>query len=1043
MIKDEIELNLKQKSKNSEEKGRNSLSKDGKAFYLLFDNCPYPIFLLNKKGVIEDLNMAAVKLSGHNRDKAKGKAFIGLLTKDSRKSVSDKYNMLLKEGHINEELKLVFKNENNVNVTCSALPAGDDSDGDRKIVLFAHDTMELKEAQKAFDFKSNLLSSLLDNIPDHIYFKDRKSRFIQASKSVAEQFGVKSVVDLIGKTDFDYFTREHAELAYRDEQEIMKTGKPIEGKLEKETHPDGRITWVSTTKMPRYDEKGNIIGILGTSRDVTEKIKLEEKLKERLDKLGEEVVFKSNLLTSLLDNIPDLIYFKDRKSRFVELSKSKANQAGLPKEEVIGKTDFDYFTKEHAEQAYGDEQKIIKTGKPIAGKVEKETHPDGRTTWVSTTKIPRYDEKGNIIGTLGISRDVTEKIKLEEKLKERLDRLGEEVVLKSNLLTSLLDNIPDPIYFKDRNSRFIIVNKAKAMKAGKDEKFFIGKTDFDFFPKDQAKEMLKDEKQILEKGKKIIEKEQKVTRTGGKEEWTLATKVPRYDEKGNIIGTLGISRDITEKKTLEEKLKERVAELGEEVIFKSNLLTALLNNTPDHIYFKDKKSRFTAVSKSLAEWLGTGSPEDMIGKTDFDYFTKEHAEPAYKDEQNVMKTGKPIEGKAEKETYPDGRTNWVSTTKIPRYDEKGNAIGTLGISRDITDRLLAEKKLEETANKLQTIVNAVSEGLAIVGEDYVIREANDFLCKLFGLEREEIINKKCHEIFPPWEESCQDCPLKKMFDKSEISPVSEKTKVSKNGSIRYFSIQCYPIPNYDDKELKSVISISDITERKNMEKKNVQNYRRKMKKLSHKLTLAEEHERKRIATDLHADIGQTLAFLKLKIGELRGRNPSPNVDSSLKEVYDLVQNAITSARSLISQISPTILYELGFVPAVDWLAEHILKENGIKYDFSDDGKDKPLTDDIRILLFQAVRELLVNIRKHARARKVKIFIEKNKDNIQIEVKDDGIGFDISVLDSYCEKDIGFGLLNIRERIDIVGGSFEIESNKNKGTKITLKAPINI
>jgi signal transduction histidine kinase len=90
-----------------------------------------------------------------------------------------------------------------------------------------------------------------------------------------------------------------------------------------------------------------------------------------------------------------------------------------------------------------------------------------------------------------------------------------------------------------------------------------------------------------------------------------------------------------------------------------------------------------------------------------------------------------------------------------------------------------------------------------------------------------------------------------------------------------------------------------------------------------------------------------------------------------------------------------------------------------------------------------LRELLVNIRKHAKAKKVKISIKRNKDNIQIEVKDDGVGFDISVLDSYCEKDIGFGLLNIRERIDIVGGSFEIESNKNKGTKITLKAPINI
>jgi PAS domain S-box-containing protein len=765
MIKNKLGSDLKQKSKILEENRTKSFSKDGKAFDLIFGNCPYPIFLLNREGKIEDLNPAVVKLLDYERNKIKGKIFIDLLTKDSRESFNDKYHTLLEKGNIKGELNLVFRDNRNVEVDCSTLLIKIDSSGEQRVVVFTHNITELKEAPNTDAFKSGLLTYLLDNIPDHIYFKDKKSRFIQASKSVAEQFGVKSVEDLIGKTDFDYFTKEHAELAYRDEQEIIKTGKPIMNKIEKETHPDGKITWVSTTKIPRYDENRNIIGILGISRDITEKKILEEKIKERLEELGEEVVFKSQLLTSLLDNIPD------------------------------------------------------------------------------------------------------------------------------------------------------------------------------------------------------------------------------------------------------------------------------------RIYFKDKKSRFIAVSDSLVKWVGAVSSKDMIGKTDFDYFTLEHAKPAFEDEQEVMKTGEPIEGKAEKETHPDGRISWVSTTKIPRYGEEGKIIGTLGISRDITDKLLAEKRLEETANKLKTIVNAVSQGLAIVDGNYVILEANDFLCQLFGLTREEIINKKCYEIFPPWKESCKDCPLKNLFTKSESLPVSEKTKISRDGTIRYFSVQCYPIPNYNTRELKSVISIMDITERKNMEERKIQNYKRKMKNLSHKLTLAEEHERKRIATDLHAEIGQTLALLKIKIGELKEKKSSPNMQIPLEEIYNLVQNAITSTRSLMSQISPTILYELGFVPAVDWLAEHILKENGIKYDFRDDGKEKPLTDDLRVLLFQAVRELLTNIRKHAKAKKVHISIERIKNNILIEVKDDGVGFDISELDSYGEKDVGFGLLNIRSRIDVVGGSFEIESNKNKGTKITLKAPL--
>jgi PAS domain S-box-containing protein len=151
------------------------------------------------------------------------------------------------------------------------------------------------------------------------------------------------------------------------------------------------------------------------------KSEMEKKLK-KLRKERNGALFKGNLLDALLEYIPDLIYFKDKKSRFVEVSKSKADQVGLTKEKVIGTTDFDYFTEEHAKPAYKDEQKIIKTGKPVLNKIEKETHPDGRITWVSTTKIPRYDKNGKIVGILGISRDVTRQVELEKREKEKICR---------------------------------------------------------------------------------------------------------------------------------------------------------------------------------------------------------------------------------------------------------------------------------------------------------------------------------------------------------------------------------------------------------------------------------------------------------------------------------------------------------------------------------------------------------------------------------------------------------------------------------------------
>jgi signal transduction histidine kinase len=263
----------------------------------------------------------------------------------------------------------------------------------------------------------------------------------------------------IGKTDFDFFTEEHARPAFEDEQEIIRTGQPLLGKVEKETHGDGRATWCLTNKMPWRDKDGNIIGTFGISKGVTA-------LKEAEAKLASE----RDLLRTLLDNFPDAIYYKDRQSRFVRLSKStvekslaaarsrhcgsqpSADPAELPAhlagveqyaEYMLGKTDFDFFTEEHARPAYEDEQEIIRTGKPILGKLEEETHPDGRITWCLTTKMPWRDKDGNIIGTFGISKDFTALKKAEVELESAHKRLIETSRLAgmAEVATDVLHNV--------------------------------------------------------------------------------------------------------------------------------------------------------------------------------------------------------------------------------------------------------------------------------------------------------------------------------------------------------------------------------------------------------------------------------------------------------------------------------------------------------------------------------------------------------------------------------------------------------------------------
>jgi rsbT co-antagonist protein RsbR len=162
-----------------------------------------------------------------------------------------------------------------------------------------------------------------------------------------------------------------------------------------------------------------------------------KKLKEKeVIKFGEKLVPKSRFLEALLKNIPDLIYFKDKESRFVEVSRSKADQVGLSKEELIGKSDFDFYGSDEAKVRFEEEKKIMKTGDPVVNKEEKHTTPDGKEGWTSTTKFPFYDEKGEIIGTFGISSDITRRKVLELEKERKIEAQREELI---ELSTPVID----------------------------------------------------------------------------------------------------------------------------------------------------------------------------------------------------------------------------------------------------------------------------------------------------------------------------------------------------------------------------------------------------------------------------------------------------------------------------------------------------------------------------------------------------------------------------------------------------------------------------
>jgi PAS domain S-box-containing protein len=355
-------------------------------------------------GMYISINDGFTRILGYTEEDAIGRTSLDMNIWVNPEERINLVNTLMAKGEIkNFETKFLSKNGNIVNGIMSSSLI--DLDGVPHILSIIKDITIHKMAEEALAKEQFLINALMNNLSDHVYFKDRDSRFIRINKSLALSFGLDDPALAEGKTDFDFFTREHAQQAFEDEQAIIRTGQLLNTE-EKETHPNRPDTWVSTIKLPLTENDGNIIGTFGISRDVTKRKQAEEELAQ-----------EQYLMRTLMDNLPDHIYFKDHESHFLRVNKALAQFLGLnDPAQAIKKTDFDFFTGEHAQQAYEDEQKIIRTGQLLSTE-EKETHHDRPDTWVSTIKLPLSDKDGNIIGTFGISRDITKNKLAEEEIK--------------------------------------------------------------------------------------------------------------------------------------------------------------------------------------------------------------------------------------------------------------------------------------------------------------------------------------------------------------------------------------------------------------------------------------------------------------------------------------------------------------------------------------------------------------------------------------------------------------------------------------------------
>lgn len=638
------------------------------------------------------------------------------------------------------------------------------------------DITERKRLEESLEKEKYFLDALMDNMPEAIYFKDKESKLMRVSKFMADRFGT-SMRSLIGKSDFDFQSEIHAKEAYDDEQNIQKTGKPRIDYIEKEIGKDGSETWVSTTKMPLIDPRGEVVGTFGISRDITNR-KLAEITLNNSEKRYRQIV----------ETAQEGIWMLDENNYTIFVNKKMCEMLEYTKEEMMGKQNY-YFKDEEGKKKAMQDIERRKTGKTET-QTSKFIAKSGKVVWTSLSTNPIFDEEGKYVGALGMFTDITDRRLSEEKINA-----------ERQLMRTLIDNIPDPIYIKDLAGRKIMANKVDMLFMGiGTEAEFLGKTDLELFPNAGGEQGHKNDMAVIMSGEPVINKTEEFIDIKGVQRWLLTSKIPLYNAEKNLIGLLGVGRDITKRRKAETELVEA-----------KKKFQSIFDNTADGIYQSTAEGKFITANPAVARIFGYDSPAELISSMT-DIGAQLYANPADRKRMaELLSKQDHVENFEAPLLTKKGDIVWVSESTRAVRDEKGAIKYYEGTLKDISERKKAEKKVADFMFALdQSSIVDVSD---LNGE---IQFVNENFCRISGYSSEELKGQN-HRILKSGYHSNEH--YKNLWETVLNGKVwrCEVRNKAKDGSFYWTDTTIVPFVNEDGKPFQFVTIRSDITERKKAE----------------------------------------------------------------------------------------------------------------------------------------------------------------------------------------------------------------------------------
>lgn len=605
----------------------------------------------------------------------------------------------------------------------------------------------------------------------------------------------------------------------------------------------------------------------------------------------------------------------------------------------------------------------------------------------------------------------------------------EALTQERNLLRTLIDSLPNYIFVKDVKGRYLLVNQIYARFLGAASPAAVaGKSVFDFYPPDLAEKYHDDDLAVLQGGQTLSNYEELATDHTGTLHFHLATKTPLRNQAGALIGLIGIAHDITERKQMEQELRTN-----------ENFIRQVLDTSPQLIFVKDWEGNFLLVNQAMADSFGM-TKEALIYQNNAAVHARpeEVAQYAAVDRQ-VIETRQMV-SLEESFTRPDGRISWYHTIKTPLVQPNG-VVNVLAIATDITEQRAMLEALRQSEVRNRILLGAIPDVIVRIDRDGRVMDTkaqSNFRtiyppAALIGRNQSEALPPAIVEKFMHFNQLARATGTLQIFEYEVIIDQEPHTREAR----------IIPI---DQDEVIAILR--DITERKQADAEKarlhaeVVQQRAQLRALTARLAEIQEDEHKKIARELHDLVGQNLTALGLSLKLIQTQIPAEltvgnQIKEQLQDAMALVTQTTSAIRNMMAELRPPVLDDYGLLAALRWYSAQVSVRSHIKIDVVGEAEQPRLPEPVENALFRITQEAMTNIVKHAHATQAKVTLAITDEQVLLEIKDNGQGFDLQALAAMTERS-GWGLLNMRERAEAIGGRCLIVAWPGAGVSVLVE-----